>query len=107
MVAFLDGHDGGTSWQRPVVGGVEGQCGFSEDDKFSFACLARDHEGQVVNVISSCRDGVLSSELAKAVGVRDALSWIKSKNWQNVVLETDCLILVQGIRCNIFIVFVK
>lgn len=62
--------------------------------------VARDHEGKLVEAISSCKRGRVDPELAEAIGIREALSWIKVKAWPSVVLETDCLTATQAIRCS-------
>lgn len=35
---------------------------------------------------------------AEAIGIREAPSWVKSKGWSTVLLETDSLAAVQAIR---------
>uniref|UniRef100_A0A803Q9C5 Retrotransposon Copia-like N-terminal domain-containing protein n=1 Tax=Cannabis sativa TaxID=3483 RepID=A0A803Q9C5_CANSA len=42
--------------------------------------------------------GQVLSEIFKASGIKEALSWIKSKNWQDVTLETDCMVAIQDIK---------
>ena len=44
--------------------------------------------------------GSPSAELAEAMGIREALSWVKNQNLSNVVLESDCLQIVQAIRSS-------
>lgn len=46
---------------------------------------------------SKCSLGNISPDSAEAMGVREALSWIKDNQLNNVLVETDCL-LVQAIR---------
>lgn len=41
--------------------------------------------------------GIVSSEFAEAMAVKEALSWIKQKNWTIIVLESDSLFVVQAI----------
>lgn len=43
--------------------------------------------------ISSCKIGRVAPEIAiaEAIGVREALSWIKEQKWERVTVETDCL----------------
>lgn len=36
--------------------------------------------------------------LAEAMAVKEALSWIDSMRWPSVILEADCLVVVQAIR---------
>ena len=62
--------------------------------------IARNHEGNLMEAKACCKQGSLSPDLAEAIGIREALSWIKSKGWPKVVLETDCLLITQAIRCS-------
>ena len=71
---------------------------FPEEDKFSFACVARNDQGHAIEAITCCKQGVTSPEMAEAIGVKEALSWIKRKSWQRVIVETDCLTVVQALR---------
>lgn len=45
--------------------------------------------------------GQVRPELAEAVAVKEALSWVKDKQWREVVIETDCLVVVQAIRSKV------
>ncbi|XP_030477950.1 uncharacterized protein LOC115694989 [Cannabis sativa] len=65
---------------------------------YSFACIARDASGHALEAISCCKQGTVTPELAEAMGVREALSWLKRKGWHRVTIETDCLIVVQALR---------
>lgn len=83
LAAFLTKEDGASAWKKPVSGQLKINVDvalFPTRNCFSFVCLARDHNGQFVEAISSCRDGILSPELAEAVGVREAIGWIKRHN---------------------------
>ena len=44
--------------------------------------------------------GSIASENAEAMGVREALNWIKGQQHNNVVVETDCLVVVQASRSS-------
>lgn len=72
------------------------------DDKrmYSFACVARDAAGEVIEAKSSRRVGQPLSEIAEAMGVHEALSWIKEKGWVRVIVESDCLNCIQSVRSN-------
>ena len=71
---------------------------FSDMDRCSTACISRDSQGMFVEAITNCWEGQVAPELAQLIGIQDAPSWIKRKNWQNVVLETDSLLCVQALR---------
>lgn len=36
--------------------------------------------------------------MAEALGIKEALSWVKKSNRVNIVVESDCLLAVQAIR---------
>lgn len=33
------------------------------------------------------------------MGIREALNWVKDREWSAVALETDCLMVIQALRC--------
>lgn len=45
--------------------------------------------------------GQVAAEFAEAMAIHEALSWIKQKTWELVVLESDCLAVIQAIRSSI------
>lgn len=62
--------------------------------------VARDHTGDLLVATVSCKHGQITPELAEAIGIKEALRWVKNKIRQPVVVETDCLTVVQTIRCS-------
>lgn len=74
---------------------------FEDLGNYSFGCVARNGSGDLVEAISVCRAGSLDPETVEALGVREALSWIKQKLWKKVIIETDCLAVVQSVRSSI------
>ncbi|XP_030483709.2 uncharacterized protein LOC115700281 [Cannabis sativa] len=65
---------------------------------YNFACISRDASGHALEAISCCKPGTVTPEIAEAMGVREALSWLKKKGWNRVTIETDYLTVVQAIR---------
>lgn len=45
--------------------------------------------------------------MVEAIGIREALSWVKEKGVNNAVVESDCLQVVQSIRSSILVFFVS
>lgn len=39
-------------------------------------------------------------EIAETIGIMEALIWVKIMKWKNVVLESDCLVVVHAIKCS-------
>lgn len=48
--------------------------------------------------------GSVRVEVAEAMAINKALSWIKSLQWNGVVVESDCLVAVQAFRSKVAIV---
>ncbi|XP_074337368.1 uncharacterized protein LOC141674558 [Apium graveolens] len=71
---------------------------FADCLKFGIGLLARDAKGSVVQGWSEICHGHVRVEFAEAVIVKEALSWVKNKQWREVVIESDCLTVVQAIR---------
>ncbi|XP_074352809.1 uncharacterized protein LOC141691960 [Apium graveolens] len=95
--------DGNERWTKPNVGelkiNVDAAC-FTDSNKYSFAFLVRDSQGNVVEAQTKCKQGQVDPEIAEAMRIREALSWVKEKKVGNVVVESDCLVAIQAIRCS-------
>lgn len=50
---------------------------------------------------SRCLQGKVFPELAETIEIGEVLSWIKEIQYCNIVVETDCLQVVQAIRSSI------
>lgn len=71
---------------------------FEDSNCYSYAMKTRDHEGNMMEAASSCKEGSIDPELVEAIRIREALSCIKTRAWLKVVVETDCLVVTQVIR---------
>lgn len=49
---------------------------FSDIDRFSFAFVAQDHNGQLMEARTSCKYGFSEPRIAEAIGLKEALSWV-------------------------------
>ncbi|KAL8112588.1 hypothetical protein AgCh_020058 [Apium graveolens] len=102
-IGFLTQPDGGVHWRQPHQGAVKVNTYatiFEESNYYSYAMVARDHTGTLLEAQASCKQGILNPDLAEAIGIREALSWLKFKDWEMVEVETDCMGAVQAIRCS-------
>lgn len=102
--AFLAAEDGSEIWSKPLgtILKINADAAlFTEIGKYSFACVVRDSRGQFLEAISSCKLGMVSPEMDEVLGVREALSWIKRKSWQRVIVESDSLVVIQSIRSSV------
>lgn len=100
-LGFLNPEDGQVKWQAPSLNIVKVNTDaalFDNPSIFSYAQVIRDHNGRLVEAMLRCNLGTVSPELAEAMGIRKALSWVKNAGRNDVVVESDCLALVQWIR---------
>lgn len=103
FLAFVNPEDGVEQWHKPENNSVKINTDaalFEEPNRYSYAFVTRDHFGSLVEASSKCKLGRVSPEFAKAVSIREALSWLKNKVFANAVLESDCLQVVQLIRSS-------
>uniref|UniRef100_A0A803QNA4 Uncharacterized protein n=1 Tax=Cannabis sativa TaxID=3483 RepID=A0A803QNA4_CANSA len=76
---------------------------FEAYNSYGFGIIARDSSGCIIENVTSCRSGSTSPEIVELIGIKEALSWIKTKGWTFTILETVCLMAVQAIHNNCFI----
>lgn len=72
---------------------------FEADNTYVAGLLARNHNGRVIEAFAIYNLGCVKSEIAEFISIKESLSWIKEKRWQNVIIETDCLVAVQALQC--------
>ncbi|KAM6543667.1 hypothetical protein CsatB_008114 [Cannabis sativa] len=71
---------------------------FEAENCFGVGCVIRDQTARLVEAISISKHGGVTPEIAEAIGVKEALSWIKKKALSDVEIETDSLVVVQAIN---------
>lgn len=102
-VGFITPTEGDMCWNQPQQGIVKVNTDaaiFEDSNLFSFAMIARDHNGRMLEALSRCKQGHINPDVAEAIGIREALSWVKRNDWPSVILESDCLAAIQAIRCS-------
>uniref|UniRef100_A0A803PVR0 Reverse transcriptase domain-containing protein n=1 Tax=Cannabis sativa TaxID=3483 RepID=A0A803PVR0_CANSA len=81
-------------WTKPLANtikvNVDGAI-FEANNCFGFGIIARDSTGRIMEGISKRCCGRVSPEYAEIFGIKEALSWIKTKGWQDVTLEAGAL----------------
>ncbi|KAM6557117.1 hypothetical protein CsatB_004136 [Cannabis sativa] len=92
------------NWTPPAAGflkvNTDGAL-FSASNSFGLGGLARDANGQFIEAFCLHKPGCVQPSLVEAFGVKEALSWIKTKGWEHVILETDSLVVVQALQSNV------
>ncbi|XP_074323404.1 uncharacterized protein LOC141660325 [Apium graveolens] len=100
-MGFMNPEDGDEHLKVPHANSVKINTDvviFEETNCYSFAFVVRDHVGNLVEARSRCLEGNPSPELAEALGIKEALSWVANADKRNVTVESDCLQVVQHIR---------
>ncbi|KAM6569719.1 hypothetical protein CsatB_017704 [Cannabis sativa] len=102
-------------WSKPAAGqlkiNVDGAV-FEDTNKIGTGFVAHDCDGRVMEAFSTISSVSCRPEIAKILSVKEALSWIKRNSKSNVILETNCILVVQAILSSvsmpsIFSLFVK
>lgn len=62
--------------------------------------VIRNHTCGLMEAQSRCLNGKASPELAEAMGIRKALSWVKNNKQHGAVVESDCLQIMQMVRSS-------
>ena len=72
---------------------------FPQVSEVRFGCVLRDSSGAFLGPCSKCQPSSnLCPLLAEACGVREALSWLKELQVQDVDLEVDVLCVINAIN---------
>lgn len=103
FLSFMSSEDGQEQWHLPELNSVKINIDaalFEDPGRYSYAIVVRNHEGRLVQDTSKCSLGRVAPEFAEALGIREALSWVKTNQYSNAVLESDCLQVVQLIRSS-------
>lgn len=93
--------DGAIYWAKPktdVVKITVDAATFSDQGTCGIGIISRDHDGSLLGAKSKQYAEVLNPSMVEAMAIKEALSWAKDRQWSSVILESDCLLVVQLIR---------
>uniref|UniRef100_A0A803QIZ4 Reverse transcriptase domain-containing protein n=1 Tax=Cannabis sativa TaxID=3483 RepID=A0A803QIZ4_CANSA len=102
-IFFDNKGDGAELWTKPDNNHIKINVDaalFPQEHSYGYGIVARDSTGHLIEAKTGYFEGNLDASTVEALSIKEALSWIKSKNWQNVEIESDSMISVQGIRGN-------
>ncbi|XP_060968346.1 uncharacterized protein LOC133035920 [Cannabis sativa] len=57
-------------------------------------------EFPIIKAKTVCKLGALQPHEVEAMGMKEALSWIKANDWQDVIVESDYLQVISDLNCN-------
>ncbi|XP_074341804.1 uncharacterized protein LOC141679194 [Apium graveolens] len=93
--------DGAIFWARPQPNEVKitvDAAIFEEQGTSGLGVMARNHEGHLLVARTRVFNEVLQPTLAEALAIKEALSWTKEWTGDAIVIESDCLVVLQLIR---------
>ncbi|MBA0790588.1 hypothetical protein Gohar_015226, partial [Gossypium harknessii] len=67
------------------------------DESVGFAAVILDSYGHVLRSSTGRMEGLIEPLLAEAIAIRESLSWLKSLHLDRVVIESDCLMVVEAL----------
>lgn len=89
-LSFMMHADGSEYWQLPQEGIVKINTDdvlFERAHRYSYSMIVRDHAGQIVEAIVTCKHKNPNPVLVETIGIRDFLSWIKNNGWSSVLFN--------------------
>ena len=89
-----------TIWERPVDGMLKLNVNaalFSAKGLVGVGCVPRDSTGNFITAKATTENLQVQPHEAKAVGVREALSWIKHDNKLNIIVEMDAKLVYDAL----------
>ncbi|XP_074278012.1 uncharacterized protein LOC141601617 [Silene latifolia] len=92
----------GESWLPPTAGRVKinGDAASKEEVGVGVGIVCRDEKGECLWGVSNRRNVVWEPRLAEAVAVLEGLQEAKRRNHRHIVMESDCLQLIEDIRSS-------
>ncbi|KAM6598072.1 hypothetical protein CsatA_008596 [Cannabis sativa] len=102
-LSFNNSEEGAELWTPPATNNLKINVDaalYPQHNTFGYGIVARNHLGRFIEAKTSYCNGSYPAEVIEALGIKEALSWIKNKSWKNAELETDSLLCVQAIKSN-------
>ncbi|XP_060959389.1 uncharacterized protein LOC115700161 [Cannabis sativa] len=91
-------------WSPPLANSIKVNVDaalFDDGRSFGSGLVARDDRGWLVEGRTILVLNKVEPIFAEAISVKEALTWIKLKQWHHVTMESDCLGVVQALRSSI------
>ncbi|XP_060959975.1 uncharacterized protein LOC133030918 [Cannabis sativa] len=74
---------------------------FEATTQYGTGMVIRDYHGKLIEASFSLHSGVCQPAVVEILSVKEALSWLKLKNFSNVLVETDCIAVVQALNSSV------
>ena len=66
--------------------------------KMGVRCISRDHFSNLVCAFAKPMNGLFDPKITEVLGFREALSWLKQKGCDRIVVEMEAQLVVYGIK---------
>uniref|UniRef100_A0A803PA05 RNase H type-1 domain-containing protein n=1 Tax=Cannabis sativa TaxID=3483 RepID=A0A803PA05_CANSA len=74
---------------------------FADTNQFGVGFVVHNTQGLLIEGVTKLFQVPATPEFVEALGVKEALSWIKRNRSYQVAVETDCLVFIQALRSSI------
>ncbi|KAM6550234.1 hypothetical protein CsatB_000042 [Cannabis sativa] len=88
-------------WVKPVLETIKinvDAASFEQENSYGFGLVVCDHLGSPLHIQAEYHGGYFPSEVTEAMGIKEALSWIKANHRCRVLIEIDSMLAVQAIH---------
>ncbi|XP_030502362.2 uncharacterized protein LOC115717515 [Cannabis sativa] len=96
--------EGSERWSKPDANklkiNVDGAV-FVAENAYGSGIVVRDDGGRLIEAVASYVTGGTQPKLAEIMRIKEALSWVKRKGIQDVVIESDSLLSIQALESSI------
>ncbi|KAM6570094.1 hypothetical protein CsatB_018079 [Cannabis sativa] len=96
-------------WVKPVLETIKiniDAASFEQENSYGYGMVARDHLGSPLHIQAEYHGGYFPSEVVEAMGIKEALSWIKANHWKGVTIESVSMLAVQAIHSTQLMTYV-
>uniref|UniRef100_A0A803PII9 Reverse transcriptase domain-containing protein n=1 Tax=Cannabis sativa TaxID=3483 RepID=A0A803PII9_CANSA len=75
---------------------------FAHEKRYGLGLVSRSSDGAIIQEKTMNKVGTFQAHEVEAIGIKEALSWIKDMGWANVIVESDCLRVINDLENNKF-----
>lgn len=71
---------------------------FKDDNNVGFGLILRDNRSNFLAAKGGLLNCIFDPGIAETYACREAIKWVLSKDYSNVIIESDCLEVVKAIQ---------
>ncbi|XP_073315833.1 uncharacterized protein [Primulina huaijiensis] len=73
---------------------------FESSWRFDYGCIARNYQGVVIDASYGTLPGQFSPTIVETLSIREALSWIKTLDCPDIIIESDVLLVIEVLNSS-------